>query len=272
MLKQQHSGTLLVTAEDLIHKPIYVSQSSTLYDAVEKILSYNISGIVVLNGEKIGVLSQKDIAKALLEKPQNMKKISCLQEMQELVLVDQYAPVSNCASLMLDKKTNALGVKGPHGLLGIMTKHDLVRFYHQNVVDETELSDIMSVGSFFVPSSCSLYDALTKMIENQISRLVVKEGDRPLGLVTYKSFLKNALTNANLRNDSIFCSDFGKTVKVKEILKGQIITVSINANLAKVAKILIDYRIHGVGVTKGQEIVGFVTEKDIVRQLSRIDV
>jgi predicted transcriptional regulator len=50
----------------------------------------------------------------------------------------------------------------------------------------------------------------------------------------------------------------------------QIISVSINTSIAKVAKILVDYRVHGVAVTHRQKIVGFVTEKDITRQLAKM--
>jgi CBS domain-containing protein len=274
LLKQQRrSATFLVTAEDLMHQPICVNQNSTIYDASEKILSHNISGVVINTQNKHGVLSQKDIAKTLLTENHNIKHIPVMQAMQELVLVDPYAPISNCASLMLDKKTNALGIKDSYGIKGIMTKHDLVSFFQQNIVDETTLEEVMSVGSFFVPNTTLLYDALTKMLDNQISRLLIKDDEaKPVGIVTFKSFLKNAIRNSNLDWTCVFSTGFGKTTTVGEIMKKQLITISTHTSLAKVAKILMDYRIHGVAVTKNQKIVGFVTEKDIVRQLARIQV
>jgi signal-transduction protein with cAMP-binding, CBS, and nucleotidyltransferase domain len=252
--------------------PISLNQHSTVYDAAEKILSQNISGVIINMHDRYGILSQKDIAVALLSENQNIKDILASQKMQELVLVDQYAPISNCASLMLSKKTNTLGVKDSHGVKGIMTKHDLVRFFQQNIVDETRLTDIMSVGSFFVSDTTPLYSALAKMLDNQISRILIKNSkNKPIGIVTFKSFLRNAVHNSNRDPKCIFSTGFGKTCTVNEIMKKQIISVSIQTSLAKLAKILIDYRIHGVAVTKNQKIIGFVTEKDIVRQLARMD-
>ncbi len=274
LLKQQRQyGSFLVTAEDLIHPPIFISKTSTLYDAAEKILMHNISGIIVNSHEKYGIISQKDIASALIAEEQNISNIPVSQKMQELIMVDQYAPISNCAALMLSKRTNALGVKDHSGVKGVMTKHDLVKFFQQNIVDETKLADIMSVGSFFVPQTTTLYNALTKMLDNQISRLLVKdENDKPVGIVTYKSFLRHAIYNSNRYDDTVFATGFGKTCTVGEIMRKQLISISIQTSLAKLAKILIDYRIHGVAVTQNQKIVGFVTEKDIVRQLGKIQV
>ncbi|MGQ0772373.1 MAG: CBS domain-containing protein [Nitrososphaerota archaeon] len=273
MLKQQRShGALLVTAEDLLQMPICISSNSTIYQAIEGILDHNISGIMLKSDMPYGILSQKDIAKILLEENQNIKNIPASQKARELIAVDQYAPISNCAHLMLAKKTNTLGVKYNQKVKGIMTKHDLVKYYYQNIVDERKLADVMSVGTFFVPETATLYDALSKMLDNQISRLLIKDTkDKPIGIVTYKRFLVNALYHSNRYEDNIFSSGFGKICKVDEVMTKQLITVSIQTSLVKVAKIMIDYRIHGVAVTQNQKIVGFVTEKDIVRQLAQLD-
>lgn len=272
MLRQQRrSIPFVITAEDIIHTPIYLNQNSTVYDAAEKILSYNISGILINSNNGFGILPQKTIAETLLEEKRNIKDIPASQKMQELVTVDQFAPLSNCASLMLGKKINSIGVKDSHGIKGIMTKHDLVKHYSENIVDERRLCDVMSVGSFFVPESMPLYEALTKMLSNQVSRLLVKDPDEnPIGVVTYKSFLRNAVQNSNKEENNVFASSFGKTYTVGQIMKKQLISISIQTSLRKVAKILIDYRIHGIAVTQNQKIVGFVTEKDIVRELARI--
>jgi predicted transcriptional regulator len=253
--------------------PISINQNSTIYQAAEEILNRNISGIAIKTRIWYGILSQKDIAMALLTEARNIKNIPVSEKMQELLLVDQFAPISNCAGLMLAKKINALGIKDNHGMRGILTKHDLVKFFQENIVDETKLSEIMSVGCFFVQHTATLADALTKMLDNQVSRLLVKdENDKPIGVVTFKSFLKNALHYSNRYENNVFSTGFGKICKVSEITKKQIISVSVNTGLTRVAKILTDYRIHGVTVTKNQKIIGFVTEKDIIRQLARIQL
>ncbi|MEM4378975.1 MAG: CBS domain-containing protein [Candidatus Nitrosotenuis sp.] len=273
LLKQQRKhASFLVTAEDLLQLPISIPQNTTIYEAIEKIIEHNISGILVRNEADYGILSQKDIAKILLEENCNIKDISCGQKMQQLETVDQFAPISNCASLMLTKKINTLGIKSGSQVKGVITKHDLVKYFYTHAKDTTKLADIMSIGSFFVYDSTPLFDALSKMLDNQISRILVKdEKGSPLGILTHKSFLNNALYHSNRYNDNIFSTGFGRTCKVSEVMTKRIITVSTQANLLKVAKILIEYRVHGVAVTKNQDIVGFVTEKDIIRQISKMD-
>lgn len=269
--QQRRHGSFLVTAEDLLKLPIFVHQTATIYEAIEKIIACNISVILVKTESGYGILSQKDIAKILLEENHNIKEIPVDKKMQELVTVDQFAPISNCASLMISKKINALGIKSSKQIKGIITKHDLVRYFYEHVKDATKLADIMSIGSFFVPHTTTLYDGLFKMLDNQVSRLLVKDEDKPVGIITYKSFLNSALYYSNRYEDNVFSSGFGKTCKVSEIMTKNILTVSTQANLLKVAKILIEYRVHGVAVTKNQEIVGFITEKDIIRQIAKSD-
>jgi CBS domain-containing protein len=92
----------------------------------------------------------------------------------------------------------------------------------------------------------------------------------PVGIVTYKSFLKTAMYHTNQSKNEVFSKGFGRTYRIGQIMTRQIISVSINTSIAKVAKILIDYRVHGVAVTHKQRIVGFVTEKDITRQLAKL--
>lgn len=271
LLRQKSRFELLPTAEDLMQEPISINDSSTIYTAAEKILDHNISGVVVKKSDSHQYISQKSIASILLTDHQNIKEIEAAKKSQEMHLVDMLAPISNCANLMLKLRINALGVKDSSGLRGIITKHDLVRYYGENIVDETKLADVMSVGSFFVPHTTTLYDALHKMFDSGVSRLLIKDdSEKPVGIVTYKSFLKNALYWSNRYEDNVFSSGFGRICKIGDIMKREVISVSLNTGLAKIAKILIDYRVHGVAVSRGQKIVGFVTEKDIVRQLARM--
>ncbi|MBM3904436.1 MAG: CBS domain-containing protein [Thaumarchaeota archaeon] len=270
MLKQRSRHEILVTAEDLMKRPIAMDANATIHNATETILDFDISGLII-ESDQVMHLSQKGIAQALLENDKSIKSVLALERTRELTLVDRFAPVSNCADLMLKLRINALGVKDGMGLIGIITKHDLVKYFEQSIVDETKLSEIMSVGSFFVPHTATLYDALYKMLDSGISRLLVKDGsDTPVGIVTYKSFLKTAMYHSNQSPDAVFSQNFGKAYKIGQIMTRQIISVSINTSIAKVAKILVDYRVHGVAVTHKQRIVGFVTEKDITRQLAKM--
>lgn len=273
LLKQQRKhDSFLVTAEDLLQLPISINQNATIYEAIEKIIEHNISGILIRNETGYGILSQKDIAKILLEESRNIKDIQSGQKMQQLETVDQFAPISNCASIMLTKKINTLGIKTGSQVKGVITKHDLVKYFYAHAKDTTRLADIMSIGSFFVQDTTPLYDALFRMLDNQISRILVKnEKGISLGILTYKSFLNNALYHSNRYDDDVFSTGFGKSCQVRDIMTKRIITVSMQANLLKVAKILIEHRIHGVAITKNQDIIGFVTEKDIIRQISKMD-
>jgi CBS domain-containing protein len=270
LLKQRSRHEFIPTAEDLMKSPISINENATIHTATDQIISKDISGLIV-QSDKPRHLSQKGISEALLSEEKSIREIPAMSKTRDLTMVDRFAPVSNCAEQMLKFRINALGVKDGNNLIGIITKHDIVKYFEQNIVDETKLSEIMSVGSFFVTEQTSLYDSLHKMLDSGISRLLVKDAsDTPVGIVTYKSFLKTAMYHANQSKDETFAGGFGRTYKIGQIMTRQIISVSVNTSIAKVAKILIDYRVHGVAVTHKQRIVGFVTEKDITRQLAKL--
>lgn len=273
LLSQQKKHSYLATAEDIARSPISISEDSTLYDGIEKIIDNRISGLVVDSESTQGqILSARDVGKALVSKGQNTKMIPISSAAQDLVLVDQYAPIPNCASTMLAKKTNTIGIRGKSRVRGIMTKHDLVRYYYENVKDETKIQDIMTYGSFFVQDDASLYDALAKMLSNQVSRILVRNSqDEPVGIVTFGNFLGKVFRH-ELDSASVFSADYGKTCKITDVMTKQIITVTAKTGLSRIAKILLEYRIHGVAITDRRKIIGFVTEKDIVRELARKEI
>lgn len=272
LLSQQKRHAYLPTAEDVVRSPISISEDSTVYDGIERIIDSRISGLVVdSKNAQPGVLSAKDIGRALITKNQNTGEIPASGAMQELTLVDQYAPIPNCAGVMLAKKTNMVGVRGRGGIRGIMTKHDLVRYYHENVKDETKIQDMMTYGSFFVQDSASLYDGLAKMLSNQVSRLLIKNSQgEPVGIVTYGNFLGKVFRHE--RDPQSVFADYGKTCSITDVMTRQIITVTDKTSISRIAKILLEYRIHGVAITDRRRIIGFVTEKDIIRELAKKEI
>lgn len=264
---QQKRYAHLITAEDIVQTPISIGPESTVYDGIEKIIDNRISGILVESGQG-GILSARDIGKILISKNQNTKKIQASSVMQEILLIDQYAPIPNCASLMLAKKANAIGIRGNKGIKGIMTKHDLVRYYYENIRDTSRIQDVMTYGSFYVQDDSSMYDCLAKMITNQVSRLVIRnQCDEPTGIVTFGDFLGKVFRFE--RDSSSVFYDYGKSASITEVMTRQIITVTSQTSLSRIAKILLEYRVHGVAITDRRRIIGFVTEKDIIRELAR---
>jgi predicted transcriptional regulator len=272
LLSQQKRHSYLVTAEDVIREPISISKESTVYDGIEKIIDNRISGLVIdARNAQSWILSARDIGKILVSKNQNMKTIPISSAMQELAIVDQYAPIPNCAGVMLAKKTNMIGIRGKDRIRGVMTKHDLVKYYHENIQNAKKIQDIMTYGSFFVNDDASMYDGLAKMISAQVSRLLIKNAqDEPIGIVTFGNFLGKVFRHE--QDASRVFADYGKNCKITDVMTKQVITVTANTSLPRIAKILLEYRIHGVAITNGRKIIGFVTEKDIIRELARQEI
>lgn len=273
MQRQHHRASQIITAEDVASGPISIKHSSTMYDAIEKIMDSNISAVLIRASLEHFILTQREISGVLLTSANNVKDVPVTEAMRKCITIDRFAPISNCADVMIKQRTNALCIRDGNRITGILTKHDLVKKYYQSYEEKTKISEIMSVGSFFVREDMPLYNALQKMQENQISRLLVKDAhDKPVGITTFKNFLSHTVYQSNKDESDVFLTGFGRRVRVGHIMTPNVITVPSTTTIPRAAKVLIEYRIHGVAVTHGQRIVGFITEKDIVRHVAEIGI
>ena len=92
---------------------------------------------------------------------------------------------------------------------------------------------------------------------------VVDEGSL-VGIVSQRDLFRSAL---------VVALGFGrktqraviKTIKVKEIMTEHVITISPDASLKEAARVMIDKKIGCLPVVNGENLIGLITETDILR-------
>ena len=111
---------------------------------------------------------------------------------RKLVKVNSEASVNECAKLMLKNGVGGVLVMDDGKLKGIVTEKDLV----QDVVasnlnaKEVKVKDIMKKKIVSIDPSSDLYDALTKMSDEEVRRLPVIHKGNVIGVLTEKDILK----------------------------------------------------------------------------------
>ncbi|HXX06146.1 MAG TPA: CBS domain-containing protein, partial [Candidatus Bathyarchaeia archaeon] len=176
----------------IIKKPIIISQKTTLLDARSILLRHRISRLIVSKDDKpIGIITEKDLVKAIYTLNDiPIEKILVSEIMSKsLVSVGENATLYDCARLMLNNKISSVVIKKDGSLSGIITKTDLASVFLTQSAGPLEISKIMTKKVITVKPADSLLFVESVLIKNRLSRVVVKRNRRPVGIITHRDFI-----------------------------------------------------------------------------------
>lgn len=191
-----------LSAVDICNNPITLEPFNTLYDARNVMLNKKISRIVIVKKEKekhesyvditimraVGIITEKDISRFLFshEPIRNIKEIKMEEVMSKnLITVTEEKEIKSCASMMLNNAISSLVVNDKNGYLkGIFTKSDLVNVYSSYYAGRGVVEDYMTKSVYTIKVDDALHVILSVMAKNNISRVVVAKGRKPIGIIT----------------------------------------------------------------------------------------
>lgn len=124
------------------------------------------------------------------------------------------------------------------------------------------VKEIMSRQVITVSPNDTLQQALTKAMSHRIRHLPVVDKDRLVGIVSDRD-LRDA------RPSSLFPADTAllEQIPVSKIMHTQVITAHPLDPIDEAARLLYEHRIGCLPVIQAQQLVGIVTETDVLRRL-----
>jgi len=274
-----------VQAKSLAKKPIGIMKSSTISDAIKKLLENNLSRLVVLDsGKPVGIISEKDVGLFLFSDSDKfgLDKIPLAKLMNKIEYIDGDASVERCAKALIDKKISSLCTVDENDHLGIFTKTDLVRYYSENFAGKHRVADFMTHHYVSTHNATPLFKVVRKMLENKISRIITKDqNEQPDGIVSFRDLFRISLDLGNEQDDDSFAlsdqirrgflseNGFGGISLAKDVLSDGIITVKFNEDLSTACKTMLDNNVGGLGVLDGNNgFAGVISKTDVTRVLS----
>jgi predicted transcriptional regulator len=280
------------TVKDIMNEPITISKDSTISGVIKKLLEQKIGRLLVSEDDKItSIITEKDICFFLLsDKTERMLDQIHLTEISQPVFsVDQSTTIKECARIMLEKGMGSVTVSSDDKIIGIVTKTDLTRYYAENFAGEKSVGEYMSPYFAWVYSDTPLYCAVDKMLNDRVSRLILRnKNETPEGILSFRDLFFVSLYHGNeedvidnrdadipvvfKRHGFLSDSGFGGTTTAKQIMTDAIITVNYDEDLAKTCNVLLDNGINGVGVlSRYGTIIGILSKTDVVKCLSFIN-
>ncbi len=131
------------------------------------------------------------------------------------------------------------------------------------------IRDVMTENPITVNSETLILDALRVMKEKNVRRLPVLERDKLIGIVTQKDLNEAAPVPTTSTGAHEF-HDFLSKIKVKEVMKKDLVTLSPDTPFEEALKIGKKNKISSFLVVENGKLVGITTESDLVRFLIRV--
>ncbi len=272
----------MLQLEKLMHTPITIDIESTIEDILKIMLEKKISRVIVTENKKItSIVTEKDIGLFLLKdkSDRTLQQIPSSELVKPILTISQSAKSQEVAKIMLENNIGSVGIMSDEkDIVGIVTKTDLVQDFAKTHQNENIVGEYMSAHYSWIYSDISLNKAVSKMSEDKISRVIVRNKEEiPIGIITFRD-LFNLVISMGTQRDVIFPKSFdsdqglGKTLKVDEVMKKEIITVNYSDDLAKACQLLLDKKINGVGVLSDKgDLVGILSKTDIIKAIVNLN-
>ncbi len=272
-------------ATDLQKKPIAIVKDSTISEVIQKLLENKISRLVVREKtDYVGIITEKDVGFFLFDEntKQGLDRIPLEKIMRKIEFVDSTESVEHCAKLMLDKKISSLAIGEDGNLAGLFTKTDLVKAYSMNFSGKHKVVDYMTHNYVSTHSAAPLSKVIKKLLENKISRIIVKnQNEEPVGVVALRDLFRISLELGSEEDDTGFTlSDkiregflseqgFGAISLARDVMTDGIISIRFDEDLAKACDLMLENKVSGLAVLDGNgQIAGIITKTDITRALA----
>jgi CBS domain-containing protein len=280
-------------AKDIINPPKVINKDSKLSDFASKLSTLKLSRLIIEDqGKHIGIVSTKDWAFYLFKNKnkEGIHDIPLTQIMHNIEYVDVFTSIPKCASIMLDKRISSLAVGSEDHIYGVFTKTDLVSYYASHLpLGHRTVDDYKTARYVWVSADESTFNVLEKLVENNISRIIVKNSDGSTkGIVTLGDFMRpfSYLKHSPSENYEGKQEEqtmkksrgpsheliFDQRIKVIEIMSKELITVERNEDLKIACKTFLENQIDGVGVVeRNGTLCGILSKTDITRAVASMN-
>lgn len=262
---------------------ITLGPEDSINDALFMMKKNDIKRIVVVNDDiPIGIVTERDIGRFLQnDKTSRMLNQIHLNEIMSrnifAISKDQDELLVQCAIRMDAFQIGSIVIVDNEKLVGIVTKLDLTRDFSNSFAGAFKVKDYMNTKMITCRKSDSLLFALTMLNRNKIARLVVTDNDgRPIGIISYDTFLRNSryfkLEQQNTR-DYLLPKDSAKELLVSDLVGNELLTVESNDDLAKAARLMVEYNISGIPIVdENGNLEGVISATDVIRAYHEVKV
>ena len=258
-------------------------------------LRYGVKRLVVIDrGKPIGVVSMRDLAERLGRgtstwRHRPIDHIPVVRVMKEgFVSVAPRTDLEKAAKLMLRHGIGSLVVLDGKELAGIVTKTDLTRYLAERLGGRAKVRELMSTDIVTVDRMHSLAHVVELMGKHGISRVIVADGKKPIGVITESDV---ALAQLEKPAEGIRQRRVRYTRKAEradrpryryvkyvslltagDVMRPELLTIGGDEDVARAASLMLAHGIGGLPVVEDGNLVGILTKTDLAKGVGKLGV
>ncbi len=270
---------------DICNKPISILKNSTISDIIKKLLENNLSRLIVVeDGKPIGIITEKDVGLFLFSETtkQGLDDIMISKIMKPIIFIEETSTPKNSAKMMLERGISSLAIGTKENLRGIFTKTDLIKYYLENYSGNNKVVDFMTHEFIFTHTAAPLFKVVRKMLENKISRIIVKDqNEKSVGIISFRDLFRISIELGSEEDDSGFTiseqirkgflseEGFGGISLARDVMSEGIISIKFNDDLKNACKLIVENNISGLAVLDGNNsLTGMISKTDIIKAIT----
>lgn len=286
----------MIVGEYATRNVVCITPQDSIDCAIVLMEEHGIHHLPVLSGGRlVGMLSDRDILLAVGWKLSGQSLLSdydridapapgCVEEIMSrpVMYIPAEESARHAARVMVERRIGALPVMRDGELSGILTETDLLVHLQRRGERAGAARDLLvqPVGALMRGAVITVAprDSLTRLVETiqrrRIRHLPVVNDGALVGIISDRD-VRRALgerrgmgTEFGESEDDSGCEPLARDIMTREVW-----TVSLHHTVADVVDRLLGGRIHGLPVVRRErELVGIVTQTDVVMELARRDV
>ena len=257
--------TVQLLVKDVMAKPVTISKSQSINEALDKMLNENSDPVIVLASHQVvGTISRKSIAEKLGSKHKatiSTAKIhvaSSLEENIPSVLPEQEIRV---VVPLLKKHKLVVVHDSDKRLIGQVGYGELLKVFQPR----GNIDGVME-PAHTIDADERLSHLQALMEEQNISRFVVTEGEKISGIVT-ETDLAISLRKFREKIEDRHQDFRFHNIIVRTIMTSPILTIDRTTNIADIVSMMLKKSISSIPVVDKGTLVGIVTRRSLVEAL-----
>ena len=155
-------------------------------------------------------------------------------------------------------------------MVGIVSKADFVTLAVGIAFDKITVKEIMTKDLVTVSPHDRLIHARRQMMEAHVGRVPVIDEENLVGVVTSKDLMR-AFIDFRKHVPEKYQKSQIKEVLVEYIMSTNPTVTTKDATISEVAKIMMDTGYNGLPVVEDGEVVGIITQTDILRLIEKLE-
>jgi len=254
------SETCLRVSHVMNEDVITASPTATVFMAAKTMFASSVSCVVVVSDNLVvGILTEKDLLKAVARADTHLRQLSVQERMSHPVeTVHPDLPLLDAGEIMQAKRIKRLPVVLDQRLVGIVTQTDITRALI-GLSPLQQVSEIMSTDIATVTTLATAADAARVMSARNISCVVVTHHNEVAGIFTQKDLLRRVIAVAKNPTDT----------QVTDVMSCPILPVPSHYSVFTANRAMDKMHIHRLVVEDENGICGIVSQTDIIRAVEK---